>query len=243
MTPSEPAGRQPGMGPHTDPSTTPKPDDGTAVRILDAAERLFADRGFAAVSMRMITSASGVNLAAANYHFGTKERLYEAVFARRIIPINEDRLRRLGEVLDRMPDRETRLRSIVEAYVRPLLSCCESKEGCDTFVIMRFLAKVILDLTQHVNLVSYYDEMRNSFLIAIHQCLHELSEDEVFFHYNSMVAVTLFYALGDPAHMVRERGTDSTDTETAIAMLSNFINLGMQPANEGATPGVPAGSL
>ncbi len=128
MTPSEPAVRRPGRVPRTDPSTTPKADDGTAVRILDAAERLFADRGFSAVSMRMITSVSGVNLAAANYHFGTKERLYEAVFARRIVPINEDRVRRLDEILDRMPDRETRLRSIVEAYVRPLLSCCDSNE-------------------------------------------------------------------------------------------------------------------
>ena len=243
MTPSEPGDPQPGMDPSTDPPSASKSDDGTAVRILDAAERLFADRGFAAVSMRMITSASGANLAAANYHFGTKEGLYEAVFARRILPINEDRLRRLNEALDQNPERETRLRSIVEAYVRPLLSCCETNEGCDSFVIMRFLAKVILDLTQHVHLVSYYDEMRNSFLKAIHQCLHELNEDEVFFHYNSMVAVTLFYALGDPAHMVREQGTDSTDTETAIAMLSNFINLGMQPANEGAALGVSAGSL
>ena len=199
MTPNESAGRRPGTDSPSDSSTMPKTDDGTALRILDAAERLFADRGYAAVSMRMITGESGVNLAAANYHYGTKARLFEAVFARRIVPINEDRLRRLEEIARRTLDRETRARSIVEAYVRPILSCCETDEAGDSFVVIKMLAKVILDLTQHVHFVSYYDEMRRTFVSAIHQCLPELSEDEVIFRYNSMVAVTLYLCTWRPS--------------------------------------------
>lgn len=58
----------------------------TVVRILDTAEHLFADRGFAETSLRTITSRAGVNLAAVNYHFGSKKALIQAVFERFLTP-------------------------------------------------------------------------------------------------------------------------------------------------------------
>ena len=60
----------------------------TPTRILEAAERLFLQHGFAATSMRMITADAEVNLAAVNYHFGSKDALIEAVFTRRLGPLN-----------------------------------------------------------------------------------------------------------------------------------------------------------
>lgn len=58
----------------------------TVVRILDTAEHLFAERGFAETSLRTITSRAGVNLAAVNYHFGSKKSLIQAVFERFLTP-------------------------------------------------------------------------------------------------------------------------------------------------------------
>ncbi|TVP55269.1 MAG: TetR/AcrR family transcriptional regulator, partial [Halomonadaceae bacterium] len=58
----------------------------TVDRILDAAEELFAERGFSETSLRMITSHARVNLAAVNYHFGSKKALIQAVFARFLTP-------------------------------------------------------------------------------------------------------------------------------------------------------------
>lgn len=58
----------------------------TVVRILDTAEHLFADRGFAETSLRTITGRAGVNLAAVNYHFGSKKALIQAVFERFLTP-------------------------------------------------------------------------------------------------------------------------------------------------------------
>lgn len=58
----------------------------TAVRILDTAEQLFAERGFAETSLRTITGRAGVNLAAVNYHFGSKDALVQAVFERFLTP-------------------------------------------------------------------------------------------------------------------------------------------------------------
>ncbi len=89
----------------------------TKTMILDAAEGLFAEQGYAATSMRQLATKAGVNLAATNYHFGSKEDLAKAVLARRIEPINEERLRRLGA----LPARRTTVEAIVRAFVEPPL--------------------------------------------------------------------------------------------------------------------------
>ena len=84
----------------------------TKERILDAAEQLFADFGFAGTSLRGITTLAGVNLAAVNYHFGSKDSLIESVFARRLGPLNAERLAGLDELESRAhrrtPDRSDR---------------------------------------------------------------------------------------------------------------------------------------
>jgi AcrR family transcriptional regulator len=84
--------------------------------ILDAAEELFAENGYAATSLRQLTAAAGVNLAAVNYHFGSKEDLAKAVLERRIAPINAARLRRLDEMGKRRS-----LEKIVRAFIEPPL--------------------------------------------------------------------------------------------------------------------------
>ncbi|MFW5829861.1 MAG: TetR family transcriptional regulator, partial [Planctomycetota bacterium] len=67
----------------------------TRERLLDAAEACFAEIGFHAASVRMITERAGANLAAVHYHFGGKNGLIEAVITRRIGPVQAERLRRL----------------------------------------------------------------------------------------------------------------------------------------------------
>src|SRR5512138_3289584 len=68
---------------------------GTRERLLDEAERVFAERGFSGASVREITDAAGANLAAINYHFQSKENLYAAVFSRRFAHLREEFLTRL----------------------------------------------------------------------------------------------------------------------------------------------------
>ncbi|HVZ13903.1 MAG TPA: helix-turn-helix domain-containing protein, partial [Bauldia sp.] len=70
----------------------------TKERILTAAEQLFAQRGFDGASLRQLTAAAGVNLAAVNYHFGSKDRLVEEVFRRRLDSLNAHRLAALAKV-------------------------------------------------------------------------------------------------------------------------------------------------
>ena len=65
---------------------------GTKERLLDAAEALFMEHGFEATSLRLITAAAEVNLAAVNYHFGSKEELFQAILTRRLDPMNQKRV-------------------------------------------------------------------------------------------------------------------------------------------------------
>jgi AcrR family transcriptional regulator len=89
----------------------------TKDRILDAAERLFSEQGVRGVSLRSITSAAQANLAAVNYHFGSKDELIKAVLGRRIHPVNEDRLRRLDELT--ADGAEPTLEEVLDALLRP----------------------------------------------------------------------------------------------------------------------------
>ncbi|OED42599.1 TetR family transcriptional regulator [Endozoicomonas sp. (ex Bugula neritina AB1)] len=88
----------------------------TAERILDAAEQLFAEQGFSETSLRSITSRAGVNLAAVNYHFGSKKILIQAVFARFLEPF----IMRLSAALEKVeaeeqsPEAEAMLHMLVD---------------------------------------------------------------------------------------------------------------------------------
>lgn len=78
------------------PAADAPPGAVTRQRLLDVAERLFAEQSYEATSLRQLTTAAGANLAAVHYHFGSKEGLFRAVFARRAGPINASRLARLA---------------------------------------------------------------------------------------------------------------------------------------------------
>lgn len=96
----------------------------TKDQILDAAEHLFAEQGFAATSLRQLTARAGVNLAAVNYHFGSKDDLAKAVLHRRIEPINRERRQRLDEL-----SRPAVLEDVVRAFLEPALRAQEPSPG------------------------------------------------------------------------------------------------------------------
>ncbi|GAB4152806.1 MAG: hypothetical protein Fur0037_21620 [Planctomycetota bacterium] len=95
--------------------------------ILDAAEDLFARSGFEATSLRAITKKADVNLAAVNYHFGTKENLAKAVLSRRFAFVNEERFRRLDAL--EANGGASRAEDILRAFLEPamMLGDCGGK--------------------------------------------------------------------------------------------------------------------
>jgi AcrR family transcriptional regulator len=92
----------------------------TRERLLDAAERIFAERGFEGASMRAVTQAAGASVSAANYHFGSKEALLRETLLRRVGPLNERRLARLDALEAEAGGRPLELETILEAFLRPV---------------------------------------------------------------------------------------------------------------------------
>ena len=93
----------------------------TRDRILNAAEALFAEHSFERASLRLLTAEAQVNLAAVNYHFGSKEGLIRAVFERRLAPLNAERLAALDALERAAGHRAPEPSGIIEAFFGPVL--------------------------------------------------------------------------------------------------------------------------
>jgi AcrR family transcriptional regulator len=113
---------------------------GAREQMVDVAERLAAERGLAAMSLREVQSLAGQrNKSAAQYHFGSRAGLIEAVVATRMGPINDERARRLADLDDQ--EREPDVRELVEVLVEPLAEATTRTGSCWA----RFLAQGLND--------------------------------------------------------------------------------------------------
>jgi AcrR family transcriptional regulator len=106
----------------------------TTERILDAAERLFAEHGFEGTSIRDIVDAAKVNLAAVHYHFRSKEALLEAVLTRRISIVNDARLQRLEAAEAAAAPRSPSVQEVLRAFIVPVIEFAQRDESGATFV-------------------------------------------------------------------------------------------------------------
>lgn len=162
--------------------------------ILDTAELLFAQKGFSAVSMRMIATESGQHLASANYYFGSKAGLFEAAFLRRIVPVNGRRVELLAEMREDGPLTPAR---IVEAYVRPLFEPIDGTEAASRArLIMLFSKQVLSNPDEHSYLQRYYEDVARAFISAICETLPSISELDAIWAYNYMVGILVFTLAG-----------------------------------------------
>lgn len=139
----------------------------TKERILDAAERLFAWDGYHSTSLRKITKDAEANVAAVNYHFGSKEELIKAVISRRLLPLNELRSKRLAQVREEAEakNEKPRIQEVLGAFIEPTLRFRESGPGARAFVSLVGRALTEPD-----------DTVRNIFLELIQPLIHQLFE-------------------------------------------------------------------
>ena len=114
-----------------EPPSMSSPHFSTKERILSAAENLFAQYGFAGTSLRQVTSRADVNLAAVNYHFGSKENLVNEVFRRRMDEMSQARLDALAQAKNKS---DNRLEAVLAAFIEPALALTLDRQGGSAFV-------------------------------------------------------------------------------------------------------------
>lgn len=165
-------------------SSEPVEEQETAARLLDAAERLFGELGYDAVGMRLLAEEAGVNLGAATYHFGSKERLYVETFMRRFRPTNAERLQLLREAEARANGNPLPVETIVECMLRPPF-----ESGLKHPAFHRFLARNLLMPPPFIHPVIFQEiePGMNVFVAALRRSLPELPEDLI--HLRSMFAM------------------------------------------------------
>jgi AcrR family transcriptional regulator len=197
----------------------------TKTRILDAAERIFSQDGFDAASLRTITAAALVNLAAVNYHFQTKEALFSAVIERRVQPVNRRRI----EMLEEMTGKPS-VEKILEAFLRPVL---ESKSGEPAILrpLMARLHGVPREL--HTRIIEdNFAPVMQRFVDALTAALPGAPPDELkwrlFFLIGSM---TQTMAWGPIMSKFIDGDFNPNDVETLMARLVSFGAAGIKRSN------------
>ncbi|WP_193222199.1 TetR/AcrR family transcriptional regulator [Alkalilimnicola sp. S0819] len=200
----------------------------TKERILDAAEGLFAELGFARTSMRRITAEADVNLAAVNYHFGSKEGLIKAVFSRRLEPLNAERLRRLAAL--ELAGNPT-LEQLLEAFIAPNLELA----GSHDVVGDRFVKLVGRSYTEHTRVLQEHVRAVNAraasaFKEAFQRVLPDLPREELTWRLHFLVGAVAYSMVGpDVARLMAGSPLSETaNAQALIARLVPFLAAGMR---------------
>lgn len=163
----------------------------TVERILNAAELLFAERGFSETSLRSITSCAGVNLAAVNYHFGSKKTLIQAVFSRFLDPF----VMNLDTALIDLENawEEPELEAVLHLLVDQILGV--KSRGTDDLTIFTRLIGLAFNETQgHLKRylkTAYGDSIQRYFKLLARTCPH-LHASDMFWRINFMLGSTVF---------------------------------------------------
>ncbi|WP_130618861.1 TetR/AcrR family transcriptional regulator [Dyella amyloliquefaciens] len=196
----------------------------TKERILGAAEELFARHGFEGASLRQLTAAAGVNLAAVNYHFGSKDRLIEEVFRRRLDQLSSRRMAALQTVSGE-PD--TTIEQVLAAFIVPALELSHDGNGS---LFMRVLARAFAehDDTLRKFLSENYGHVMRQFTAEFARLLPHLNKEELYWRVD-LVTGALTHAMSGFGMIQRKSDvTEHVHREQTAQHLIRFAAAGLK---------------
>lgn len=207
----------------------------TVERILDAAEALFSERGFAETSLRTITSTANVNLAAVNYHFGSKKALIHAVFARYMDPLSDA----LYDEFKRAEHDKTTLD--IQALLVLITRSVYRVHGHSVRRVTAFMRLLGLAYTQsqgHLRdyLSERYGAVFRRFVSYLRPACPDLSDDDLFWNTHFALGAAIFTLSNQPAlgaMLDGETGSES-DINQVVERLLPFMAAGIQFSQKGS---------
>jgi len=214
-------------------STQDGPGTDTRDRLLDAAEQLFAKHGYSDVSTRQIADEAKANSAAVHYHFGSKEALLDAVFRRRLDPLNRVRIERIKASV--ASGKEPDIEELIRAFLEPPLTLPET-DGERYFRLLAGRASIDPNPDVKRILFSVYDEVGHSFVeAAIAACPH-LDKEELFWRVACIYGAML-YIRADNGRLQAIFGEDYSLSkgDGALRYAIPFLIAGMRSAPVGST--------
>ena len=200
----------------------------TRGRILETAERMFAQRGFEATSVRALTKEADVNLAAVHYHFGSKEGLIEAVLRRRIEPMAEERLRRFQLLAARD---QIEVRDVISAFVEPAVRLSRDHSGGQH--LMPMLVRTYTEPNQHVQAVLEESAAPQfeQFFGLLQRCLPSYSHEELSWRVHFLIGA-MAHAMADVTWItqISQGACDPYDPDAILEHLIPFLEAGLTQA-------------
>jgi len=176
-------------------------------RLLDAAEELFCERGFKGTSIRDIAASAGCNIASVNYYFGSKEKLYEEVWRRHLIPMRDARIASINKVMSQTearPNLEDLLRSFADTFVGSMVDASKASR------LSKLMAREYID--SHLPTDMFVNEVIKPTMTAMREAIMITCPglDE------SKVLLVIFSVIGQLVHVVHvktmfEQGGDNLD--------------------------------
>jgi AcrR family transcriptional regulator len=201
----------------------------TKTRILDAAELLFMEHGFEATSLRQLTSAAAVNLAAVNYHFGSKEELFQAVLTRRLDPMNQERIDLLDKVERDAGGKPATCEKILFAMLIPALRLArDEKRGGKNF--LKVLGRAYADPAPFIRhfLSQQYAGMIGRYKEAFLRALPHLSRQELTWRLHFVMGALSYTLAGTDALKLFAQVTAADNDELLLQRLAPFLVAGLK---------------
>ena len=184
----------------------------TQDQILQAAESLFIKHGFEATTLRQITATAGVNLAAVNYHFGSKEALLQEVFKHRLRQLNEERLSALDRLEKQAAGKPVKPTKILDAFFGTLLRLAQAdpKGGAN---FLRLLGRTLSEPSDFIRifLASEYEEVLRRYKEALIKSLPDVPREEILWRFHFMLGATAYAIAGtDSLKLLAHEGPRET---------------------------------
>lgn len=197
--------------------------------ILDAAEALFAEHGYDAVTLRAIASEAGVDVALANYHFGRKHELFQQTFQRRAELLNKWRLDALDKCLKAAGPDPASVHDIIDAYLRPLMTGQHlSDPGWRNYYAL--VGYVNSSTTWGGKLMTQsFDPAIERFIDALRMTLPDASDEAIYWGYHCLSgALTLAFAQTGRLDHLSHGKVCSTDLEGGFVQMVDFVTAGFE---------------
>jgi AcrR family transcriptional regulator len=156
------------VGPVTHPPVRYRKSAAIQQKLLDSAEELFARWGYAAVSIRDVTSRASMRVANVSYYFGSKQNLYYEVLRRRSEPLSRMRLERIKAARARKGSRDEKLKALVAAYADPPLELSQSGDpGWKNFFSL--IGQVTFTGFAAPKIANFFNEPARQLMAALHE--------------------------------------------------------------------------
>ena len=199
----------------------------TKQKIMIAAERMFAKKGYGGTSIRNIVQEANVNLGAIHYHFGSKENLFLSILSQRLNSVNEERLRLLQKA--EASGNCVTVEQIIRSFLMPIIHMQKSNKNHRQFSTMvgrAFSEDIKLKLLVEKQL---FKPICDTFIRALEESMPDVPSLEVHWKFHFLICTMIgTFMAGDRLRVMSDGVCDSSNIEDTIHRLINFVTAGIK---------------